>query len=205
MAAATANLGAHHAVRAVLNVLDRVRRDRLAEARPAAARIELRIAVKQRVATGRAMVGAVVEDLDVLAAEGPLGGRLAQDSVLIAREPLLPLILGTGDRFHTIAFRVGLAAVPVLTERRDRAGDAGSGQPTVAIRHLVQVLLVVVLGIVEGTERFDLGRNLVVAGALQLGVVGLLGRLGDAPLLIVGVEDGRAILGADVAALTHAL
>ena len=42
---------------------------------------------------------------------------------------------------------------------RDRAADAGSLQAAVAVRDLVQVLLVVVLGVVEGPGRRDLGRD----------------------------------------------
>src|SRR5664279_3941596 len=45
----------------------------------------------------------------------------------------------------------------------DRAGDAGAAEPAVAVRHLREVLLVVVLGVVERPRRGDLGRDLAVA------------------------------------------
>src|SRR4051794_22187064 len=86
-----------------------------------------------------------------------------------------------------------------------RAGDAGGVHRAVAVRDLVQVLLVVVLGVVELAERDDLGADLAVAGRaqplLEQVAAGLRGRL---LLRALGV-DRRAVLGADVVALAHAL
>lgn len=53
-----ANFGAHHAVRGVRQVADRIIADRLVKARPAAARIVLRLGVKQRCITHQAVVDA---------------------------------------------------------------------------------------------------------------------------------------------------
>jgi len=75
----------------------------------------------------------------------------------------------------------------------------------VAVRNLVQVLLVVVLGEVELAGRDDLGGDVAVAGFAQL-LAELGGRLlGGRLLLRTVVEDRRTVLGADVVALAHAL
>ena len=62
-----------------------------------------------------------------------------------------------------------------------------------------RVVLVVVLGAVEGFERDDLGDDFVLpgVGGIELRDVGF----GDALLIVVGVEDGGAVGGADVGAL----
>src|SRR5690606_2228152 len=88
-----------------------------------------------------------------------------------------------------------------------RTGDAGAAQAAVAVGILGvrQVLLVVGLGEVEGAGGGDLGGDGAVAGGGQGLLVGLAGGLGRLALgLGVGV-DGRAVLGADVVALAHAL
>src|SRR5215213_60837 len=46
----------------------------------------------------------------------------------------------------------------------DRAAHSGPAKPAVAGRVLLEVLLVVVLGVVEGARLRDLGRDLAVAG-----------------------------------------
>ena len=93
MAARAAYLGTHHPVRAVLYKLDSVRRDCLGEARPAGARVVLRAALEERIAAGDAVVEAVFVGVHVLAGERALGRRLAQDGVLLRREPLPPLLV----------------------------------------------------------------------------------------------------------------
>src|SRR5215831_16527470 len=87
----------------------------------------------------------------------------------------------------------------------DRAAHAGAVVGTVAVRHLVQVLLVVVLGEVELTRRDDICRDRAVAVLGQL--LAVLGRrlLRRGLLLLILVEDRRPVLGADVVALAHAL
>src|SRR5881397_2419932 len=62
-------------------------------------------------------------------------------------------------------------------------------QPAVPVRHLVQVLLVVVLGVVEGPRRHDLRRDRLLAGRLERTVVLVAHRLRHAPLLLVRVID----------------
>src|SRR3954451_8450733 len=87
----------------------------------------------------------------------------------------------------------------------DRAAHAGPAQAAVAVGDLRQVLLVVVLGVVELAKGRDLGRDLAVAGLAQaLGERGLRALRGLA-LGLGAVEDGRAVLGAHVVALAHAL
>src|SRR3712207_8935050 len=79
MAARTAHLGAHHPVRAVLDELDGIRRDRLGEARPAGTRVVLRAALEEHVAAGGTVVESLVVSVHVLPGERELGGHLAQD------------------------------------------------------------------------------------------------------------------------------
>src|SRR4029453_11069635 len=87
----------------------------------------------------------------------------------------------------------------------DRAAHAGPTQAAVAVGDLREVLLVVVLGVVEVAERRDLGRDLAVAGLAQALAEELLGALGRLALGLGAVEDRRAVLGAHVVALAHAL
>src|SRR5688572_11631619 len=75
----------------------------------------------------------------------------------------------------------------------DGAADARPTEAAVAVRVLRQVLLVVVLGVVERPCRRDLRRDLAVARAPQLALVHLARALGRLPLLLVLVEDRRAV------------
>ena len=83
--------------------------------------------------------------------------------------------------------------------------DAGAAQPAVAAGVLRQVLLVVVLGVVEGGRRGDLGGDRPVAVPSQLGLEARAAGLGGGQLGGVRAVDGRTVLGADVVALAHAL
>src|SRR5215207_6740500 len=66
-----------------------------------------------------------------------------------------------------------------------RAADAGAADAAVAVRVLRQVLLVVVLGEVEGPGRLDLGRDLArVARLVQRLLVLELGLLGLHELVV---------------------
>src|SRR5690606_31988142 len=76
----------------------------------------------------------------------------------------------------------------------DGARHAGAAQPAVAVGHLVQVLLVVALGEVEGPGRGDLGGDLAVAGGGQHLLVAIAGRLGGRPLDVVDRVDRRPVL-----------
>ena len=75
----------------------------------------------------------------------------------------------------------------------------------VAVRDLVQVLLVVVLGQEVLRRRLDVGRDRREAGLLQLGVVDSLAHLSGLLLRLARGVDHRAVLRADVVALAHAL
>src|SRR3954454_19197367 len=84
-----------------------------------------------------------------------------------------------------------------------RAGHARAAEAAVAVGHLGEVLLVVVLGVVEVGGVDDLRADVAVAGVAELLLVGVARRLGGGALSIgVGV-DARPVLGADVVALTH--
>src|SRR6185312_12389353 len=87
----------------------------------------------------------------------------------------------------------------------DGAAHAGAADAAVAARILRQVLLVVVLGVVELGRVDDLGGDRAVAGALQLGRIGLARRLGRLALRVAVDVERAAILRAGVAALAHAL
>src|SRR5829696_2149818 len=189
-----AHLGADHPVRAVLNELYGLRRDGFSEARPAGARVVLRLAVKERVATSGAVVEAGFVGVHVLARERALGRRLAQDGVLLRREPLPPLLVGEGQ----------LVAVGTHAGS-DRAAHAGPTQTAVSIGDLVQVLLVVGLGIVERASGCDLRGDRTVTGTPKRLLVGVAGLLSGPALLVVGVVDRRAVLRAYVVALAHPL
>src|SRR5580704_19285645 len=87
----------------------------------------------------------------------------------------------------------------------DRAGDPGAAEPAIAERVFRQVLLVVVLSKVELRRLADLSGDGAVAGALQARLEAFARGLGSTELLgRIGV-DRRAVLGADIVALTHAL
>src|SRR5262252_9322550 len=82
----------------------------------------------------------------------------------------------------------------VGADEADRAAHAGAVVGAVAVRHLVQVLLVVVLGEVELGRRNDLGRDLAVPVLGQL--LAVFGRrlLRRLALRVAGVEDDRPVL-----------
>src|SRR5829696_9153238 len=88
------DLLAHHAVRDVALDLDRVGDQRLGEARPAGARVELGRRVEQLGTTTGAAVHAVVVTVPVLPGEGALGARLSQHLVLLGVQLFAPLGIG---------------------------------------------------------------------------------------------------------------
>src|SRR5215208_5580798 len=124
-AARAAHLGAHHPVGVILDELYGLRRDGLGEARPAGARVVLRLAVEERVAAGGAMVEAVFVGVHVLTGERVLGCCLAQDGVLHWREPLPPLLVGAGQ---FVALRTHIDP--------DWAAHAGPAQTAVSVGNL---------------------------------------------------------------------
>jgi hypothetical protein len=64
---------------------------------------------------------------------------------------------------------------------------------------------VVVLGVVEGTQRDDLGGDVTAAGLRELGLEEVARGLRDLALAIVGDVHTGAVLRADVVALAHPL
>src|SRR5688500_9336875 len=90
-------------------------------------------------------------------------------------------------------------------ERAHGAAHARPAQTAVAAGVLAQVLLVVVLGVIEGRRGAQLGRDLALAGLAQAGLVGLPRGLGQRALLVVEGVERRAVLRAHVVALAHAL
>src|SRR5438132_6021540 len=97
---------------------------------------------------------------------------------------------------------MGLAAYP---SRRygstDRAGDAGAAEAAIAERVLRQILLVIILGEIEGRRIPDLGGDGAVTGTAELLLKALARGFGGAALFRrVGV-DRRAVLRADIIAL----
>src|SRR5690349_12160531 len=87
----------------------------------------------------------------------------------------------------------------------DRAGHAGAADAAVAGRVLGQVLLVIVLGVVELAGRDDLGGDRAIALGGEGLLVGRPGGLRRRGLGGVRRIDARAVLGADIVALAHAL
>src|SRR5690349_21754299 len=90
----------------------------------------------------------------------------------------------------------------------NRASNPSSPEPTIPTGVLGQVLLVVVLGVVEGMRGVrveDLGGDRAVPGSGELLLVGRERGLGRLALLLVGGNDQRPVLGAHVVALAHAL
>ena len=75
----------------------------LEEARPAGARLELRVGREQRRVAADAHVGAVVVAVPVLAGEGPLGAGLAGDLELGRGQALTPLGVGLGELVWGVA------------------------------------------------------------------------------------------------------
>src|SRR5436190_7265822 len=96
-AVAADDLGALHEVTVVGAQLDRLGDGRLGEARPAGARVELRVGVEEPCAAGPAAVVAGFLVVGVLAREGRLGARPAQHLVLRGRQLLAPLAIGLDD------------------------------------------------------------------------------------------------------------
>src|SRR5581483_7391212 len=131
-----APVGAHH---------DRVRLDRLPEARPAGPRLELRLRAEQRRAAPRAAVHALVLAVVVLAGEGALGSVLPEHAVLLRRETPAPLRVVALDLLGHVApllrgpgppGRAGPRA-PGLRSRRipSRTPRRAAGPARTAARH----------------------------------------------------------------------
>lgn len=97
----THGLDAHHAVAAVLDLPNGTGHGKR-EAGPAAARVELGVGVEQLGTAADAVVTAVGPVAFVLAAEGPLGGRVTRDLVsrglgALGLQQRLPFVFGFLD------------------------------------------------------------------------------------------------------------
>src|SRR3546814_19142676 len=88
VAACAQRLVAAHEEAAVLFLRDRAGRDRLEEAGPAGAAVELRLGAEQRVAAAGADIGALVLAGVVLTGEGALGPLEAADAELFRRQQI---------------------------------------------------------------------------------------------------------------------
>src|SRR5690554_2140168 len=84
----------------------------------------------------------------------------------------------------------------------DGAGDPGAGEAAVAVRDLVQVLLMDLLGVPEGAGRTEFGGDRIESGVGEGPVVGGGGPAGDLLLFRGGPVDDGSVLGADVVALS---
>src|SRR5579862_8455025 len=91
VAGRAAHLDPTHAVRVVLLELDGTLECGLVEARPAGARVVLRLRAEQLRPAGAAAVDAVAVVDQQLSRPGRLGGRLAQDRVAVGVERCFPL------------------------------------------------------------------------------------------------------------------
>src|SRR5258705_11372685 len=87
----------------------------------------------------------------------------------------------------------------------DRARHAGAAQSAIARRVLGEILLMIVLGEIELGRRRDLGGDSAEPFGGQRLLVHRLRRIGGLALRIAEGVDRRAILGADIVALAHAL
>src|SRR5689334_1663707 len=95
-AAAAMHLGACHAKGAILGLAHRIV-ERLVEARPAGAALELRFRSEQRQVAAGAGEGALAVLFEERAGPGPLGALIAQDLVLLRRQLRTPLGVGLFD------------------------------------------------------------------------------------------------------------
>src|ERR1039458_9040269 len=90
-------------------------------------------------------------------------------------------------------------------DQSDLAGDASSAQPAVAARGLVEVLLMVLLSVVEGTSHGDLAGDLAPSDLRKRLLVVAAGLLGFGQLRLGKAEDAGPVLSSDVGTLAHCL
>src|SRR5687767_13107860 len=93
----------------------------------------------------------------------------------------------------------------ILAHRLNIQRDSAPSNPTIPIRILRQVLLVIILGVIKLRRLQDLGGDLAVAGLGQTLLIRLLSLLRGGTLFVVVEIDAGAILSADVVALAHAV
>src|SRR5262249_22474197 len=88
------DLGPRHPVAAIARGADGLVADRLGEARPAGAAVELRVGLEERLAAGGADKGAAAFFLVQRARAARLGAVLAEHLVLLRRERSAPIVIG---------------------------------------------------------------------------------------------------------------
>src|ERR1035441_3169769 len=109
-------------------------------------------------------------------------------------------------RFFQLALATsGASGLRQLGSGADRARHPGAAEPAIAEWVLGEILLVVVLGEIELGRVDDLGGDGAVALALDRRLIHRLRRLSGLALLGREGVNARAVLGADAAALAHAL
>src|SRR5262245_47304895 len=87
----------------------------------------------------------------------------------------------------------------------DLTGHPGPAETAVSARVLGEILLVIILGIVEGRGRLDFRRDRAIPRFPEARLIGIAAaQCGLALFVRIGV-DRRTVLGADVVALTQAL
>ncbi len=134
-AAAAMHFGPQHHEGAVLGGGHRIGQ-RLVEARPAGAAVELGLGGEQRLVATGASEGSLAMLLVQRAAVGPLGAMLAQDAVLRRGQLAMPLLRGPG---HLEALGLALGCVglteaqPAKGGKKRQAGDGG--QQNAAVDH----------------------------------------------------------------------
>src|SRR4051794_3562135 len=135
-AAAAMDLGADHAVAAVGRGFDRAR-NRIVEARPAGAALELLLGCEQLLPAPRAGKRAGALLVVQRAGAGPLGAVAAKNIVLLGGEQLAPLLVTVGDRetflFHSptpyVGAVTGSGGVAIEQLDRDPLRRAQEGNP----------------------------------------------------------------------------
>src|SRR4051812_28531940 len=105
-AACTQNLGAVHEKLAIGFRLNRLRRNRRVETRPAAARFVLRFRIKKFLTAACALVNALLVTVRILAGPGALRPLLAQDVVLHWGQLLFPLGVTLNDFFAHVRLTI---------------------------------------------------------------------------------------------------
>src|SRR5262249_16783559 len=96
-AAGTVNFGAHHAITRVFRAFD-CSRNRIKEARPAGATLELGLRLEQRLSASCADKGARTLFLQQSARAGRLRSVLTQHTILLGCQQLSPFSIGMLDR-----------------------------------------------------------------------------------------------------------
>src|SRR5206468_10317420 len=109
-AARADDLGAPHEQAVVGSGLDLVVGDRVPEARPAGAGVELGVGAEELLTAARAAVHAVAVLVPICAREGLLGALVAEHLVLLGRQLLAPVGFRLLNLLHLTSSSVGFIA-----------------------------------------------------------------------------------------------